>query len=270
MSDSQNMESASESSSETRKTLFGFDIVPKDELNENLKSIKEADSDFSVTKRLEVLGEKEIARLKEAIHESKGVVRVFIHPSHVDLKEGEKAEDFDLMKYPPYKMLRDMMIHEKAPPIILLEDERTMDNNRMALEVIGRIFEKFNKHIYIMPTLQKNGFLKLPNLVPPKKDQNGEFENMTDVVRYGRIGMNQFSHFLTCVGATKLLVGGSSLNVDDEGLNHCVGSFVEDFKHVNGAVAKENGTNEISIQISTATQPHGRDELRKAGYNELL
>jgi hypothetical protein len=48
--------------------------------------------------------------------------------------------------------------------------------------------------------------------------------------------------------------------VEKKGLNHCVGNFINFFKHLSDA----------EIKVSLGTIPHGRKELREGGFGAVL
>lgn len=249
-----------EISEEGQKVLGNLELLPIEEVERELKTLRDEEKNFETTRRLEILDEQGTKKLKESIDASNGVLQVFIHPAHT---ENEKTE-LDLVDYPALQKLSNTIATEKNPPILVLEDERAMQANRLVFDSFGRIHNS-ETPIYLLPTLGRSGFVRLVDVKTPQMNDESVFVDQKAALQYAEAGMKTLSKYFEKLGVKTLSISGSSLEVDEKGLYRCVGSFITEFENANNELPHP-----ISIKITDATHPHGRDELIKAGYNRFL
>jgi hypothetical protein len=240
-----------------------------EEIEQLVEEIRKNEIDFRATKRLDVLTDEEWTKFKNEVKAAKGTLRIFIHPTHVsNNKEAVDNGTFSYFDYPPTKMLLTTAINKSSPPILILEDEDKFDANRIAYEEIAKRPE-YNPNIYILPTIHNNGFIKLIDKDQPMREVNGSIN--LDTLRYGQVGIWGLVNEFHNAGVRKVLIAGSSLKVGEDYLGNCVGTFVHYFRELDRIYAERKPDIEsIKIEMSTATSPHGRKELREKGYHDLL
>ncbi len=255
------------------KLTYGFKPKSDSEVEQSKEELQEQEGRFKITKRLDLLDEEGDKELTKTIMDSRGVVRVLVHPYHVpDEILGERdLTESDLFSHVPHLYFLKMIRKENSTPIIIFEDEVNLSSTR---EIIDGIFKDMNvnKHVYILPTVTNTGFVRLLNYEPPKNGLERE-TYISQQTAYAALGMRDFVVPGFCqLGIKKILVNGSAMVVNDAGLNRCLGSFVKFFGKMNDVLveSKCEGIHPIKIQIGAATSPHGRKELKEAGYTDLL
>lgn len=239
------------------------------EIEQLVEEIRENEVNFKATKRLDVLTDEEWIKFGEQIKEAKGNLRIFVHPTHVSNNKDTVANGtFSYFDYPPTKMLAATAINKSSPPILILEDENKFDDDRKAFEEFAKRPE-YNPNIYILPTIHNNGFIKLIGKEEPQRGADGSVN--LDTLKYGQVGIWGLVNKFHGAGVKKVLIAGSALKVGEDYLANCVGTFVHYFKELDRIYSETKSDSEsIKIQISTATSPHGRRELKEKGYLDLL
>jgi hypothetical protein len=182
------------------------------------------------------------------VSESKGLVRIFIHPIS-DWISGEETKNQDRVT----KILKRTINSEKSPPIIILE-------NGELIKCWKEIFEKMTlpNDIYLVPTMWNFSY----PLVPGKKyllkrDEEGRLKKNKETDEYIMEGFINFVKSLNKVGVKKMLIGGTNLEIKDGEIYRCVGSFLNILKKI---------TNK-EIKLSLGTAPLNRNDLKSSHSN---
>lgn len=227
---------------------------------------RQKESGFSHALRIDFLNRDQINVLKEQVSKSNGTVRVLVHPNHLGPDEDNRINDegnVNYEGYPPLEVLKRTIFKRDVPPTMLLIDESDFDYLREKYEEKA-IEEKSEVPVYMAPTLDGQGSLKIFGLNDPK--------NSKELEEYSLTGMSTLVPLFSHLGIQKIIVGGSMLKVGDEGVSHCVGSFIGDFRYINKHMVDHSIDNiqPIKIEVGAATVPHGRKELREHGFEEFL
>ena len=184
------------------------------------------------------------------VAESKGLVRIFIHPIS-SWTSKEETENQDRVT----KILKRTINSEKSPPIIILENEQLVEHWK-------KIFEKSTppRNIYIVPTLWNFPYPIVPgrpdNL--ERNDHGGLIKNQ-ETDKYITDGFMKFINLLNDVGVKKMLIGGTNLEIEKDQMYKCVGNFID--------VLQKLTDKEIKLSLGTA--PLNRNDLKKT-HPELL
>ncbi|MDB5204158.1 MAG: hypothetical protein JWP09_186 [Candidatus Taylorbacteria bacterium] len=254
------------------ETGTGLEEIPEEIWMQEEKDQIAKEPYYRVTKRFDLLDSGQDEKLAAQIVESRGVLRIFVHPFHrsdAQAKYGDKEAPFDYTEYMPSKILYSTMNSPDMIPALILEDEAELEKTRLSLEMGESRYPKRTKdRLYILPTIKNASFIKLRNFKEPiryfEDRRNPNFDE------YGRQGMYALLKSLDKLKVEKILLAGSELEVDENGLQRCVGTFINDFKAIDSYMKNSKGYKPISLQVSVGTSSDGRNELRSAGYLDLL
>ncbi len=189
------------------------------------------------------LNEEDVSKLQERIKQSDGLVRIFIHPL-------DNVENSSRVR----EILVATLFSEKAPPIIIFEYEK-------AKEIWTRVFEngehKMPNDAYMIPTIANYPYPKLEDRPEPERDSKGWLKD--ESLAYVEEGIEKFISELEKLGAKKLLVGGTSLEIRKNTLTRCVGNFIGFMKM----------HSDFELKVSSGTAPLNREDMRE-NYPDLV
>ncbi len=199
------------------------------------------------------LDENQKIELKKRVEESKGLIRIFVHPIG-ESKSGEPIENQDRV----LKIFVRTISSEKSPPVIVLENFRAIDGWKESFKKTEPNSFQLSKDIYLVPTIFDYPYPAIPGKpVPKKRDENGEIKD--EDLDYVEEGFKNFVEYLNDLGVKKVLVGGVNLSIEDDQLSQCVGNFIQLMK---GMSYKE-------IKLSLGTAPLNRTDIRNS-HPDLL
>lgn len=215
------------------------------------------------TIRFNEMNELELEAFSKLVEKSRGVVRIFIHPRNYVGGSTYQEETAEFNGRPialaekPLNMLMAVATNENAPPIIIFENKSLFADTE---EIFNReeIVSNLSHPLYLIQTLDNYPYIKLKDRDEPERDATGTIVGDYEV--YLKEGMVSLIERLKSLGVKKVLVGGTDLEINEEGLDKCVGNFISTFKYLS----------DIELKVSAGTIPQGRDELRNAGYKDLL
>jgi hypothetical protein len=197
------------------------------------------------------LDEEKKVELRKRVEDHAGLVRVFIHPIAVP-GSGYPEDDKARVR----GILTRTLMSPSSPPIIVFE-------NSKFTEVWEKIWKerKLTQDVYLVPTMFDYPYPLVPGKPEPEsKDVNGHF--LDKDWSYVKEGIVAFTNALVDLGVKKVLVGGTSLEIQDDILNRCVGNFIR-FIQVGAEDTK------IEIKLSEGTAPLRRSDVRDS-YPELI
>jgi hypothetical protein len=171
----------------------------------------ESKEDFESTIRFDQLKtDDEWGVFKNRVQDSKGVVRVFMHPS--GLLENKKLENETFEGYKGPQPLGDKPIFfllrvaekESAPPIIVFENDNRIDSFCRNVQAIQDKYGDAIAHpLYVLPTLNQYPYPKLSDRNEPIRDGEGWLPE--DAYDYCLESMTRFVSALELAGVKKLL-----------------------------------------------------------------
>lgn len=187
-------------------------------------------------------------KFKNQVEKSNGLIRIFIHPL-AHLNGPEKIENQDRV----IKILSKNLYSEKAPPIIIMENEGGLENWKKSIEKLD-----LEKDVYLLETLRDYPYPILSDRPNPLED-SAEGILSTNGLKYAEDGCKKLISILKEAGVTELLVGGTSLKIIDGTLTQCVGNFIR--------FMQEFG--DLNTKLSLGTAPINRSDIRDS-HPELL
>lgn len=183
--------------------------------------------------------------LANSVLNSKGVIRIFIHPYYSELSEQaptsiepkkDHKQQYELMQKGLEVLLKTEL--EKAPPLFIFEEEEKVQ------KTISKIEPMSGKRNYIVPTNPRVPSPRIPDVV-------------FNTLKKNRGGWEYFIELMKSVGVRKVLIAGRNFNlteyengVDFAG-NSCIGKAVD---------ALENN---FEIDLSLLSYPNTRNDLKK-------
>jgi len=183
--------------------------------------------------------------LSARVLESKGLIRIFIHPISEWTSE-KPVENQNRVT----KILKSTVYSEKSPPIFILE-------NGDLLQYWKKIFKENTppKDIYLVPTMWNFSYPLVPGIPEPtEEDENGHLKKTPETDKYIIDGFNNLVNLLNQAGVKQILIGGTKLEIKDGELYRCVGVFLKILKDITNS----------KIKLSLGTAPLNRNDLRES------
>ncbi|MFA6585539.1 MAG: hypothetical protein WCS86_00030 [Candidatus Paceibacterota bacterium] len=184
---------------------------------------------FSLSKEQEQIFRKDIL-------ESKGIIRIVIHPYYVKYTNpydiySDKKFEHDSRITIVEKGFEKILKAKKSAPILLFEGYDNVDDT---LRKIVPILKNYDNKIYLVPTYQDS-----PD---PFTGNETRIETWAKLIKT-----------LKDLGVKKCVVGGIhfSLNSPEGGKSGCVGATIERLK------------NDFELQISSLNHPSSRKDVEK-------
>ena len=199
------------------------------------------------------LDENQKQELRRRVEESKGLIRVFIHPI-AELKSGEPIENHDRV----LQTLSRTISSEKSPPVIILENFRAVDGWKEAFRKNETDSLRLAKDIYLVPTIFDYPYPVIPGKpAPEERDEEDQLKDKD--LEYIEEGFRNFIEYLNGLGVKKVLVGGTSLKIIDGHITQCVGNFIQ----------MMNELSDKDMKLSLGTAPLNRTDV-KDSHPDLL
>jgi hypothetical protein len=200
------------------------------------------------------LSEPERESLKVEIENSKGTIRLFVHPFFDFYNSIEPKYMGNLVNAKFVRQGMDKILHSSKTrlPVLIMEEEPFVDTT---LETLRQTNPE--NSVYVVPTEEE---MSVPIAMPYKQPQDSEGMEQNYYENW-RVFIAQ----LSLLGVKKILVGGSFFWADNKGGigvgkgSGCMGSAIKQLRN----------SKDFEVIISHFSNPHGRKMVEELGNSDF-